>query len=52
MFQLIELWETFLIQLDAEEDEEPYYKPPVVTPPANQENQAPPVTAGNGEHEE
>ena len=30
--QLIELWETFLIQLDAEDDEQPYYKPPVIAP--------------------
>lgn len=27
--QLIELWETFLMQLDAEEDGQLYYKPPV-----------------------
>lgn len=27
--QLIELWETFLMQLDAEEDENAFYKPPV-----------------------
>lgn len=30
--KLIELWETFLIQLDAEDDEQPYYKPPVIAP--------------------
>lgn len=29
MKQLIELWETFLMQLDAEEDEGAFYKPPV-----------------------
>jgi len=27
--ELIELWETFLMQLDAEENEEVFYKPPV-----------------------
>jgi sorting nexin-1/2 len=27
--QLIELWETFLMQLDAEEDENAFYRPPV-----------------------
>ncbi|KIM95105.1 hypothetical protein OIDMADRAFT_45523 [Oidiodendron maius Zn] len=27
--ELIELWETFLMQLDAEEDENAFYKPPV-----------------------
>jgi len=27
--ELIELWETFLMQLDAEEDEQAFYKPPV-----------------------
>ena len=29
-FQLIELWETFLMQLDADEDGEPFFKPPGV----------------------
>jgi sorting nexin-1/2 len=29
LLQLIELWETFLMQLDAEEDENAFYKPPV-----------------------
>jgi sorting nexin-1/2 len=32
--QLIELWETFLMQLDAEDDEQPYYKPPVIPLPS------------------
>ncbi|TAQ89087.1 hypothetical protein B7494_g2601 [Chlorociboria aeruginascens] len=27
--ELIELWETFLMQLDAEEDEQVFYKPPI-----------------------
>lgn len=27
--QLIEKWETFLMQLDAEDDEAAFYKPPV-----------------------
>jgi len=27
--ELIELWETFLMQLDAEENEDVFYKPPV-----------------------
>jgi sorting nexin-1/2 len=30
MLQLIELWETFLMQLDAEEDADVFYKPPVI----------------------
>ena len=30
--QLIELWETFLMQLDADEDGEPFYKPPAISP--------------------
>lgn len=29
--QLIELWETFLMQLDADEDGEPFFKPPTVS---------------------
>jgi len=29
--QLIELWETFLMQLDADEDGEPFFRPPAVT---------------------
>ncbi|KAI4203650.1 MAG: hypothetical protein LQ350_001651 [Teloschistes chrysophthalmus] len=28
--ELIELWETFLMQLDAEEDGEPFFKPPAI----------------------
>ena len=36
-WQLIELWETFLMQLDADEDGEPFFKPPSITPaPVNQ----------------
>ena len=27
--QLIELWETFLMQLDADEEDEPFFKPAV-----------------------
>lgn len=30
VLQLIELWETFLMQLDADEDGEPFFKPPAV----------------------
>lgn len=30
--ELIELWETFLMQLDADEDGEPFFKPPAVAP--------------------
>ena len=30
--QLIELWETFLMQLDADEDGEPFYTPPIIVP--------------------
>jgi sorting nexin-1/2 len=29
---LIEKWETFLMQLDAEDDEAAFYKPPVFEP--------------------
>lgn len=32
--QLIELWETFLMQLDAEEDGQPFPKPATATPQA------------------
>ncbi len=32
--QLIELWETFLMQLDAEDDENAFYKPPVIPLPS------------------
>ena len=28
--QLIEKWETFLMQLDAEDDETAFYRPPVI----------------------
>jgi len=40
--ELIELWETFLMQLDAEEEDEPFFRPqvaqtePLVPPPAAQ----------------
>lgn len=41
--QLIELWETFLMQLDADEDGEPFFKPPAVAPaplrPSNEQPQ-------------
>ncbi|MCJ1430127.1 Vacuolar protein sorting-associated protein 5 [Sticta canariensis] len=30
--ELIELWETFLMQLDADEDGEPFFRPPVIAP--------------------
>jgi sorting nexin-1/2 len=30
--QLIEKWETFLMQLDAEDDETVFYRPPVIEP--------------------
>ncbi|MCJ1298355.1 Vacuolar protein sorting-associated protein 5 [Hypocenomyce scalaris] len=30
--ELIELWETFLMQLDADEDGQPFYRPPVIAP--------------------
>lgn len=30
--QLIEKWETFLMQLDAEDDETVFYRPPVFQP--------------------
>ncbi|KAI9742830.1 MAG: Vacuolar protein sorting-associated protein 5 [Claussenomyces sp. TS43310] len=32
--ELIELWETFLMQLDADDDDQPYFKPPVVPLPS------------------
>ena len=31
--QLIECWETFLMQLDADEDGEPFFKPQSAPPP-------------------
>ena len=30
--KLIELWETFLMQLDADEDGEPFFKPQAINP--------------------
>lgn len=33
--QLIEKWETFLMQLDAEDDETVFYRPPVIDTSAN-----------------
>jgi sorting nexin-1/2 len=48
---LIELWETFLMQLDAEENEDVFYKPPVepaaraAERPAEQSQAAAVVTA-------
>lgn len=33
--QLIELWETFLMQLDADEDGEPFFRPPVIASAPN-----------------
>ena len=32
---MIEKWETFLMQLDAEDDETVFYRPPVFQPPGN-----------------
>ncbi|KAA6415453.1 MAG: sorting nexin 3 [Lasallia pustulata] len=46
--ELIELWETFLMQLDADEDGQPFYRPPLIAPaPLLTE---PPAGAGAGEH--
>lgn len=39
--QLIEKWETFLMQLDAEDDDSVFYKPPVY----EQQNKPPGDTA-------
>lgn len=39
--QLIELWETFLVQLDAEDDEQPYYKPSVAPLPSDHSAERP-----------
>ena len=41
-FQLIELWETFLMQLDADEDGEPFFKPPAVAAAPLQPSDEPP----------
>lgn len=47
-FQLIELWETFLMQLDADEDGEPFFKPPgVVSAPLRSTDEQP---EGAGQH--
>lgn len=35
--QLIEKWETFLMQLDAEDDETVFYRPPVYQPPTGKQ---------------
>lgn len=48
--ELIELWETFLMQIDAEEDENVFYKPPVepaarASTESTVESQAPTVVA-------
>ncbi|MCJ1420712.1 Vacuolar protein sorting-associated protein 5 [Xylographa parallela] len=61
--ELIELWETFLMQLDADDDDQPFFKPSVVqteplTPKSRPEEQPlPPVEqqagdAGEARHEE
>ncbi|PBP16444.1 sorting nexin 3 [Diplocarpon rosae] len=51
VLQLIEIWETFLMQLDAEEDDGVFYKPPVEPsarpPKSEQSQQSPAVTAGD-----
>ena len=58
--QLIELWETFLLQFDADEDGEPFFKPPAPTqtatnskPPglAAQQQQGHPQAQAQHEHE-
>lgn len=49
--QLIELWETFLMQLDAEEDGEPFFKPQQnVVPPDSK--MGPQEDAGQGDGEQ
>ena len=48
-FQLIELWETFLMQLDADEDGEPFFKAPgVVSAPLRSTDEEP---KGAGQHQ-
>lgn len=55
--QLIELWETFLMQFDADEDGEPFFKPPAIAPAplkpdeTKEESKQRPSRAGPGEGE-
>jgi hypothetical protein len=55
--QLIELWETFLMQFDADEDGEPFFKPPALAPaplkPSNSQEESKqfPTSAISGEGE-
>ena len=44
--QLIELWETFLMQLDADEDGEPFFKPPAVSSAPLRPTEEQPETKG------
>ena len=43
LIQLIELWETFLMQLDAEEGGDPFYKPAPQPPVGETSKSAEPV---------
>ncbi|MCJ1230705.1 Vacuolar protein sorting-associated protein 5 [Toensbergia leucococca] len=47
--ELIELWETFLMQLDADDDDEPFFKPPVVAPAPIRPEEAGQQQRGEGE---
>ncbi|KAL8763117.1 MAG: hypothetical protein Q9184_001010 [Pyrenodesmia sp. 2 TL-2023] len=49
--ELIELWETFLMQLDADEDGEPFFKPPGISaaPAKPREEIAPASSEGNAQ---
>ena len=50
MTQLIEVWESFLIQLDADDDADPFYKPPPTTATKTSRGGETTVTAaGEGE---
>lgn len=40
MSQLIEKWETFLMQLDAEDDDSAFYRPPVYQQPQQQQQKS------------
>lgn len=40
MTQLIEKWETFLMQLDAEDDDSAFYRPPVYQPQQQQQQKS------------
>ncbi|KAL8969708.1 MAG: hypothetical protein Q9183_001869 [Haloplaca sp. 2 TL-2023] len=50
--ELIELWETFLMQLDADEDGEPFFRPPaIMATPAKGKDEPPQASSGEGSQE-